>query len=308
MDTIAPKVSLIGHSAGGFASYTIGHNPKEKINDGNEFTYDGGNGVAKMIILGSPVGTGMPQPMPEGLADWPFGLVDKHVLSPMENSPAMDFALNMNPAFAWMYGVNKDIMKASYNMGMKMFGNMTNPVTYAMKPGYEQVAEGSEFVEKYIIGKKVPENVTAISVFSQQDKVSEARSAQIDDTQTNAFNLDVEVTLTEEEMNDPERTPGIMAHRKMSMMPFEQRKEFKDEIFYNPKQILKLLDPKNYDGVRWESMQHLSDMYDKDPAIFEKPEFKPVLKKIKDVADEKLPFNDSPSYLAKKFLDTVSNN
>ena len=304
MDTISPKAVLVGHSMGGFVSYTLTVNPKENAGDGNEFTYDGGNGVSTIITLSSPVKSGVSRPLPRGLTNYTYNLIEKNILDPMEAFPGMQFSM-INPFFNAWYSYNKELMKEMYGQTTNMSAAMTNPIIYAMEPGVEQISEGSDFIKEYVEGKKVPEGITALAVYNPEDGISEPENSVLDESQPNAHNLEVTVPITAEDLKDPKHTRPTEAHKKMSMYPYEHGEEFKEELLSNPKYITRILEPSNYDGVRWQCMNNLMEMVDKDPALFKNAEFKPVLKKVKDVAAEKLPFADSPSYIAHKLLEKI---
>jgi len=304
MDSVAPKAVLVGHSMGGFVSYTISMNPKDKVNDGNEFTYDGGNGVGTVITLSSPVKLGVKTPLPEGLSNYAYTLVEKNVLNPMESLPGMQFCM-INPFFSAWYDFNKQMMKEMYKQSSDMSAIMTNPITYAMKPGVEQISEGSDFIKKYIDNKKVPHGITAIAITNRFDGVSEDYRSKVDESQANAHNLDADVKITEEELKKPKSSRPTLAHMKMGSYPFEHGEEFRKEVMENPNYIPRLLDPSNYDGIRWRTLTVLLDNLKKNSSFFDNPEFRPTLEKIKDVAAEKLPFKDSPSFVAQKILERL---
>jgi len=223
----------------------------------------------------------------------------------METFPGMQFSM-INPFFSAWYSYNKELMKQMYGHSANMAAIMTNPIIYAMQPGYEQISEGSDFIKDYVQNKKVPDGITALAVYNQEDGVSEAKNSVLDESQTNAHNLEVTVPISAEELANPKSTRPTLAHFKMSLYPYEHGQEFKEEVLSDPKYIVRILDSSNYDGVRWQCMNNLTEMMEKDPALFQKPEFKPVLKKVKDVAAEKLPFTDSPSYIAHQLLEKLS--
>ena len=306
MDSICPKAVLVGHSMGGFCSYNLAINPKEEIGDKNEFTYDAGNGVSTVITLSSPIKLGVKTPLPEGLTSLSYDLLEKHVLNPLETFPGMQFSM-VNPFFNAWYSYNKELTKEMYSYGSNISAAMTNPLIYLQKPGYEQISEGSNFIEEHIQNKKVPEGITALAVTNREDGVSEDYRSRLDESQPNAHNMDAEVRITPEDLKHPLTTRQTMAHIKMSKYPFEHGAEFKREILANPKYIVRILEPDNYDGVRWQCMNVILEKMEIDPALFDKPEFKPVLKKIEDVAEERQPFRDSPSFVASKILERVNS-
>jgi len=304
MDTIAPRAVLVGHSMGGFVAYTQALNPKEALRDRNEFTYDGGNGVSTVITLSSPVAKGVSKPLPVGLRDYAYNLIEKNILDPVETFPGMQFSM-INPFFNAWYSYNKGLLKDMYGYGMDMNASMMNPIIYAMKPGYEQISEGSDFIKKYVHSKEVPPGITAVAFYNPDDGISEPENSVLDESLPNAHNVEVTVPITEEDLKNPKHTKATEAHKKMSLYPYEHGETFKEKILRDPKYIVRILEPENYDGVRWQCMNTLMERLEKEPDLFEKPEFKPVLRKIKDLAEERLPFTDSPSYIAHKLIEKL---
>lgn len=304
MDVIVPKAVLVGHSMGGFVSYTLALNPKEKTGDKSDFTYDGANGVSTVITLSSPVGKGVNKTLPSGLANYAYTLLEKNVLDPMETFPGMQFSM-VNPFFNMWYSYNKELTKEMYKNSALIGSVYMNPIIHLMKPGYEQITDGSDFIKKYVNDKKVPDGVTVIAISNRDDGVSEQDRSMVDEKQPNAHNLDAEVTIKPEELKNPKSTLATLAHMKMALYPFEHGEEFRKEVLEDPKHITRILNPANYDGVRWKCLSVLKENLEKDPSLFQKPEFKPVLEKIKSVAAEKLPFADSPSCVAQEILDKL---
>jgi hypothetical protein len=301
MDSIAPKAALIGHSMGGFVSYAMALNPKGKGDKNDIFHYDAGNGISTVITLSSPVGKGVKKPLPKGLENMMFDLADKNMLQPMENTPGMQLS-ELNPFFNMWYSSSKAMMREAYRQSMIIGATMSNPMVYLMKPGVEEISEGSSFIKNYVQDKKIPDGVTIIAASNKEDGISEQDRSQVDESQPNAYNFDAKVTITAEDMKDPMAIRPAMAHIKMAQYPFEHGEEFRQEVLENPKQIPRLLDRSNYDGIRWKCLATLSRDLDSKPDLFESPEFKPALEKIRDVAAESLPFTDSPSFIAKQIL------
>jgi hypothetical protein len=301
MDSISPRAALIGHSMGGFVTYTMALNPKGKGDKNDQFHYDAGNGIATVITLSSPVGKGVKKPLPKGLENMMFDLTDKNMLKPMEDSPGMQLS-ELNPFFNIWYSSSKAMMREAYRQSMIIGATMTNPMVYMMKPGVEEISEGSSFIKKYVQDKKIPEGVTVIAASNKEDGISEQDRSQVDESQPNAYNFDAKVTITPEDLKDPMAIRPAMAHIKMAQYPFEHGEEFRQEVLENPKQIPRLLDKRNYDGIRWKCLTALSRHLAMDPGFFKGPEMKPVLEKIRDVAAERLPFTDSPSFIAKQIL------
>jgi hypothetical protein len=129
----------------------------------------------------------------------------------------------------------------------------------------------------------------------------------VDEKQPNAHNLDAEVTITPEDLKPTINTRASLAHVKMASYPFEHGEEFKKEILENPPHIERILDPKNYDGIRFRCLSVMQDNLKANPELLNSPEYKGVKEKLHDVAAEKLPFKDSPSYLAHQILSGLKD-
>ncbi|MCE1248974.1 MAG: GPI inositol-deacylase [Firmicutes bacterium] len=302
MDTVSPKAVLLGHSMGGFVSYTIAMNPKTSLSDKNEFAYDAGNGVSTVITLSSPVAKGVTAPLPRGLANLSYDILDKTMLAPMEGMPGMQFAM-LNPFFKSYYDFSKSMTRETLKLTSNNMTTMTNPMTYMQKPGVQQISEGSDFIKKYVQGKSIPEGMTVIAVSNREDGISEQENSVVDEKYPNAHNLDAEVTITAEDLKPTINTRPSLAHVKMASYPFEHGEEFKKEILEDPSHIKRLLEPANYDGIRFRCLSVLQENLNANPQLLETPEYKGVKEKLQDVAAEKLPFKDSPSYLAHQILE-----
>ena len=304
INSIAPRVILVGHSMGGFLSYTQALNPRQSVEDKDAFRYDGGNGISTIMTLSSPIKTGLRNPLPRALYDLSFDIMERHYLNPFENTAGMQFSM-MNPFFAAWYSTSKEMTKQMYREATKASAAMMNPIIYAQKPGYKQITEGSDFVKNYLLNKKVPEGITAIAVTSRDDGVSEQELSRIDDSVPNAHNLDAEANVRPEELTEFIYTEPSMAHIKMAKQPTEHWQEFILESMEDPGKIPQLLHRSNDDGFRWNCLQVILNDVKKDPDFLEKPEFENALNSIRDVAEERLPFTDSPSYVAKQILDEM---
>jgi hypothetical protein len=301
MDTIAPKSMMVGHSMGGFVSYVIAINPKEDINDDNPFHYDAGNGVSSAFILSSPIKKGVSSPLPKGLYNLNYDLMDKHVLTPMEKTPGHKIA-TQNPFYKMGYETNKALVKE----GDKNFANwqteVLTPFVYAKSPGYEQIAEGSSFIKEYVKDKPIPKGVSVISFTNKEDGISEQANSVADERYINAHNVDVDVQITPEDLAPYKKTRPNVAHQKMSEFPTEHWNEFKEEVLLDPKYIPRVLDRNNYDGLRWNCLQVIFNKVVEDKDFLKQDEYKPALRAIKSVANEKMPFMDSPSFIAQHLL------
>lgn len=304
INSIAPRVILVGHSMGGFLSYTQALNPRQSVDDKDAFRYDGGNGISTVMTLSSPIAKGVANPLPRALYDLSYNLLEKHYLTPLENTPGMQLSM-LNPFFAAWYSSSKAMTKQMYRANTEMSAAMMNPMIYAQKPGYKQITEGSGFIRDYVKNRQVPEGVTAIAVSGKDDGVSEQERSRFEGNLPNTHNLDAEANVKPEELTKFISTTPSMAHIKMAVQPKEHWQEFLKENIENPEQIPQLLHRSNDDGFRWNCLQVLLNEVKKDSGFFDKPEFENALNAIRDVADERLPFTDSPSYIAKLILDEM---
>ena len=306
INSIAPRVILVGHSMGGFLSYTMALNPKESPEDNNPFRYDGGNGISTLMTLSSPIKSGTRAPLPRALYGLSYDLLERHYLNPMENTPGMQFAM-LNPFFAAWYSTSKAMTKQMHRMGMEMSTRMMTPMIHAKSPGYKQIEEGSDFIKEHVKDKNVPSGITAIAVSSIDDGVSEQERSQIDDSKPNAHNLDAEANVKPEELTEFMYTKHNLAHVKMAEQPKAHWQEFIKEQIENPEKIPSLLHRSNDDGFRWNCLQVLFARAKENPEYFSSPEYENAYNAVKDVASERLPFTDSPSYVAKQIIDEINN-
>jgi hypothetical protein len=307
IDCISPRAALVGHSMGGFVMYSIAMNPKESLDDDSKFRYDAGNGVSTVLTLGSPVGKGVNKTLPIGLATLGYDIYDKTTLKPLEGFPGMQYAM-MNPFFNSSYRMGKKNLRESVKTSSEISSIYTNPMSHMKSPGYKQITEGSEFIDEYIKDKKIPPGMTAIAATCENDGISEPDRSKLDETQINAHNIDVDVHLEKEDLKKLKATVPTMSHIKMSYYPLEHRDEFREEIFENPDYIPRVLDRTNSEGVRWNCLHALQENVNKNPDYFNTPEMKKPLESVREVAQERIPFKESPSYIAKQILDIVDRD
>ncbi len=297
VDSIAPKAVLVGHSAGGFVAYTMAVNP-EITPDDDPFTYDGANGIGEVLVLSSPIAEGMNAPAPPGIADMPFYMADRMVLRPLEAHPMTQLA-RLNPFFDAAYVSSKALAKTSYHLATQISVAATAPLTYMIRPGYEQVMEGAEFLETYVKDKPIPEDLTVIAVTSPLDMMSLENRSQVDGSQRNGHNFSVDLEVSQEDL---ERERPTWTHVRMTEMPEAFQEQFADKLLEDPGETAKLLDPCNDDGVRHQTLVMLGDQLAQRPGWEQDPALKPLLTAMQEVAAERQPFKDSPSYLAYQLL------
>ncbi len=293
IDSIAPKAIVVGHSAGGYAGYALTVNP-ETTPDNDPFTFDGGNGVGEMIVISSPIKTGLPAPAPPGVLDLGFYQMDSKLLRPAEELPASQLALS-NPFFNIGYQSLKALTKQAWHMSNYVALSMSSPLIYLARPGNAQVVEGSEFFNNYVKDKKVPDGVSVIAVTSPLDQLSQESRSTVDDSQPNAHNFSARLEVTDEQV---QRERPTWTHVIMTEQPDAFQKQFAERLTAQPNELAKVLSPSNDDGLRYEALQLVEQQLQADPKLL-----KGQLKKtLQAVAAERAPFKDSPSYLAFQLL------
>lgn len=297
VDSIAPKAVLVGHSAGGFVGYTVALNPETKPDD-DPYTYDGGNGVGEVVVLSSPIGKGMSVPAPPGVAEMPFYLVDSAVLRPVEELPVSQL-MRWNPLVDLAYSGSKELARLSFNLATLASVGLTSPLTYAVRPGYEQVMANSDFFKTYVEGKPIPDGVTVLAVTSPLDRMSLEDRSQVDQSQANAHNLSVDMQLDPEQV---QRERPTWTHVKMTEMPETFQQQFAARLLEQPDQTARLLDASNNDGVRYDTLVLLEQQLEAISGWAEQERFAGLKEALQKVADERLPFEDSPSFVAYRVL------
>ena len=295
VDTIAPKVVLIGHSAGGFVAHTMTVNPEVSPGD-DPFSYDGGLGVGELILLSSPVGQGLPSPAPPGVLELPFYNFDSKVLRPLENTPLVKLA-RLNPFTDFIYNSNKSLLKTASALSAFVSFGLTSPLVHLAKPGYEQVVEGSAFFEKYLLDKEVPDGVSAIAITSPLDRLSLEERSKLTTGQENTHNLSIDLGLSDEKLQKERPT---YAHVVMSENPEGFKQQFAHHLRDDSTALVKMLGRKNDESVRHEALRMLQSEIALQPELLaDKAEIRAALERV---ASERLPFKDSASYLAFQLL------
>ncbi|MGE0490801.1 MAG: hypothetical protein AB7S38_16460 [Vulcanimicrobiota bacterium] len=297
VDSVAPKAVLVGHSAGGFVGYTLALNPETRP-DNDPFTYDGGNGVGEVVVLSSPIGKGMSVPAPPGVAEMPFYLVDSAVLRPVEELPVSQL-MRLNPLVDLAYSGTKELARLSFNLATLASVGLTSPLTYAVRPGYEQVMANSDFFKNYVEGKPIPDGVTVLAVTSPLDRMSLEARSQVDQRQANAHNLSVDMQLDPEQI---QRERPTWTHVKMTEMPETFRQQFAARLLEQPDETARLLDASNNDGVRYDTLVLLEQQLEGISDWARQERFAGLKEALQKVADERLPFEDSPSFVAYRVL------
>lgn len=292
VDSLAPKAIVVGHSAGGYVGYTMTLNP-ERTPDNDPFTYDGGNGIAEMLVLSSPVGKGLPRPAPPGILDLGFYNVDSKVLRPIENLPPSQLAL-MNPLFNFGYHAWKGLAKQAFHVANWVTIGLTNPLIHQLRPSNAQVEENSEFFNSYLKDKPVPEGVSVIAVTSPLDQLSQAERSTVDDRQSNAHNFSADLQVSQADL---ERERPTWSHVIMTEKPDAFKEQFAEHLL-NPGALARILHPANDDGVRYEALEMLAAQLKENPGAMTAA----MREVVQKVASERSPFRDSPSFLAQSLL------
>ena len=296
VESLAPRAILVGHSLGGFVSYTLAVNP-----EGLEGA-DAGLGVGTTLLLSAPIRDGMSRPQPPGLTNWPYGLLERNVLTPLEQLPPMAWVVS-HPVLGPLYQVNKDFTRAAMATGTDLWTALASPFLFLQHPAYDQVAEGSEFLTRHVQGRPVPAGTSVVALTSPEDQVVEDHRSTAPEA-PNAHNLSVRIPVTAEDLRrDRTRTEGILAHRKMTAFPMEHRAEFREKFLVNPREVPRLLDPANHDGLRWSCTAALLEEVRRNPRFMEGEAWAPAREALQAVAGEAMPFLDSPSAVARQVLE-----
>jgi len=297
VDTVAPKAIVIGHSAGGYVAYTLAVNP-ETTPDADPFTYDGGNGVGEVVVLSAPIKSGLPKPAPSGVADLPFYNYDNTFLRPLEELPPAQLIL-ANPLADFAYNATKELMRGASRLGFMVAATLSTPLIHQLRPGNAQVEEGSSFFKKYVEGRDIPDGTSIIGVTSPLDNLSQEERSRLDTDQTNGHTLSIDLQVSEEQLL---RERPTWAHIIMTEKPDSFKYQFANHLEDNPEALVKLLDTRNDDGVRHEALSLVRDQLQNAPELLEQnTRLKEALEKV---ASEKVPFSDSPSYLAYQILSS----
>lgn len=298
LDSIAPKAIVVGHSAGGYIAHNMAVNP-EATPDQDPFTYDGGNGVGEVLVLSSPIQGGLSKPAPPGVAGLPYYNFEKSVLRPLEQLPATQMAL-LNPIVGGLYLTGKAWLKSLSAANFMVTAQLTSPATYLARPGNAQVEEGSKFFNTYIKDKTIPDGVSVMTFTSPLDQLClEERSALLTD-QPNGNTLSVDLGVGEEDLK---RERPTWTHVIMTERPSEFKQQFSQSLLNDSKKLTRLLDRKNDEGVRYEALSIVQNEILQNPSLLnEQPDLRKLLE---GVAEERLPFTDSASYLAHRLLQSA---
>jgi pimeloyl-ACP methyl ester carboxylesterase len=302
VDTIAPKAILVGHSAGGFVAHTMVVNPEPELGTDLPFAYDGGHGVGEAVLLSAPVGKGLPKPAPPGILGLPFYNYDNQVLRPMEKLPQVRLA-RLNPVFDFLYGSTKAWMSAATKVATVVSLSLTSPLIHLARPGYQQVEEGADFFETYVKDKPVPDGVSVIAVTSPLDQLVQEDRSVLGTGQTNTHNISISLGVTEDDL---QRERPTWSHVIMSEKPDSFKNQYSDRLAQRPEAMIKMLEPTNDDGVRHQALKLFTQEMVEAPDLLNRfPELVPALQKV---ADERMPFSDSPSFLASQILRSSTGN
>ena len=176
---------------------------------------------------------------------------------------------------------------------------LSTPLIHQLRPGNAQVEEGSSFFKKYVEGRDIPDGTSIIGVTSPLDNLSQEERSRLDTDQTNGHTLSIDLQVSEEQLL---RERPTWAHIIMTEKPDSFKYQFANHLEDNPEALVKLLDTRNDDGVRHEALSLVRDQLQNAPELLEQnTRLKEALEKV---ASEKVPFSDSPSYLAYQILSS----
>lgn len=288
LDSLVPKAVVVGHSAGGVVAYNLAVSPE----------IDGSSGIGSVMLLAAPVKSGMPEPLPPGLAELPFYNWDTKVLQPWEHTPMWQLA-QLNPMVRLGYPMAKALSKTASSTAMMVTTTMTMPYTWLTRPGFAQVMESSSFIRE-LAGKPIPKDVTVLSLTTPSDKMSLTERCQLDESLPNAHNFAVDICA---EPGQLERERPTWSHVRMAQLPEQFEQQLTQSLIEHPQELRRVLDPRNDDGARCQALTWLGQAAEHDPEILQR---RSIRQALKAVAGEQMPFSDSPASLAQKLLDPLS--
>lgn len=295
VDTVAPKAIVVGHSAGAYVAYAMAVNP-ESTPDQDPFTFDGGNGVGEVVVISGPIRSGLPKPAPTGVADLPFYNWENTMLRPFEQLPPMNLMLGI-PGVGLAYNTTKELMRGASRLGFMATAQLTTPLIHFMRPGNAQVEEGSSFFRNYVQDKEIPNETSVIAITSPLDRLAEEERSKLETDQLNGHTFSVDLQVSEKQVQEERPT---WAHVIMVDKPDSFKQQFATHLRNNPDALARFLDQANDDGVQHEALSMARLKIESDPDYLKRqPELMSAMQKL---AEEKLPFSDSPSYLAHQLI------
>lgn len=301
MNVIAPKAMLVGHSMGGFVSYAIALNPKEGLNDDNPYRYDAGNGIATVMTLCAPIKSGVPTPLPPTFSNLAWDLIEEDYFSKM-NEYVDKYS---DPVTSFWYNMWKGFSKLTLKSTSDTMAQGLNEQIYKFKPGFKQITEGSDFIKNYIKDKNVPSGVTAISYYNPEDGIAVEKCCKLNEENKNNHNISINIEISAKDLleakkEDKQMTRSHLAHRLVALSPKACNKAFEQKLLDKPEWAMDLLSPQNADSIRYKTLQFLEKHIEKSPKLLK--DNVNLQAKLKEVADERMPFEASPSTLARKIL------
>ncbi len=222
MDQIAPRVELVGHSAGGFVAYFL--------------ALEGELGVARVTTLASPLKEGL-EPIPRALEELSVGVAKRHLLRPLGKGLPGRLA-------AW-------ISEKTLPVATRLSNRMVSPLVYAARPGYQQVRGDSKFFASKVKGRQVPDAVSVISVAATGDTLVPPPRCGLQ--ADNAHTVEVELPLSTEQL-DSHLSRGAGIHVQLGRCP-----EFVFAELYRSLLGGRGLHPANEDMLRCSLIQKTRD-------------------------------------------------
>lgn len=268
METISPKALIVAHSMGAFVANTVILNPD---------SYDGGNGIASALLIS--------------------GAVNGKRMSATESLVAREYDATEKNG-----GTNKLTRNEAINAAGQIYQYLEN----YLKKQYEALENAhnkSKFFKEKIAGKKPPNNLTVISAYDTKDVVVEASDSKLDLSQNNLHNIEFNRPSTEKEKNNPNAHLNVLIHLKTAASPDLVGQQFVRNILTNSQYAVRAIDKANNESFRYTTLKLLAKQEEKQPGFLMKQNG--VVKKLREVAAEGLPFTDSPSYLAGQILEKI---
>ncbi|HSA06476.1 MAG TPA: hypothetical protein P5556_04795 [Candidatus Gastranaerophilales bacterium] len=271
IETVSPKATMIAHSMGAFVTNTVALNPE---------TYDAGHGLGSILTLS--------------------GALNGKKMSATESLVARKYDYDE---------YNKGQQPLTREEELNAAKIVSRRLEASLRKGNAALVDahsGSDFFKKNIKGKQVPEGVSLVSAWDKKDRIVEPNDSKIilTDENTNYHHVEVDIPLNLEK-DTHGLTPNAAIHLKIAARPDVVAGKFKENMINDPLFATRVLDARNNEGLRYIGLGILKNEEKKNPGFLEE---KGLIFKLKEVAEEQLPFTDSPSYTAKEILSNLNKN
>ena len=268
INSIVPKISIIGHSMGSLVAYTVILNPDK---------YDGGYGIASILLLsGAPNGKKLSAL--ESLTGRGWDKQEK-VGNPLE--------------------ITRETALSAARMIFPFIEE------YLIKPyaGLVDAYKDSTFYKNNIKDKTLPPDVSVISAYNINDLIVLPEDSRFDQTLPQHHNLELSIPSSNDEDNK-KKTINSNIHYQTAYKPEVIAKALYQKIVRDPDYATKILYTNNYDGFRSSCLNILQAEEEKYPGFLQDYN---LIRQLQKVAKEDSPFANSPSSIAKQLLIKVQN-